>query len=182
MKETTETGSGLKLPPKTALYLLIGLGVVVLFILLGIVPMQQSLRKLDDSIAQARFRIEEQNALHPIYLHMLAIAAAGGTKAPQLPRKQSLNQEQVSRLTDTLTQIIMKSGLEVQTVVPDPSSLGMGSKSLAVTVHVRGSREKFHDFLMELAVQPSFENVETVQVTPKAGSMEYMVTFWLAAE
>jgi len=182
MNTTPETGGGLKLPPKTALYLLIGLGVVVLFVLLGIVPMQQSLGKLDEDIDQTRFRIEEQNALHPIYKRMQAIATGGGVTAPQLPVKQSLNQEQVSRLTDTLTQLIVKCGLEAQAVAPDPSSLGQGSKSLAVTVHVRGEQEKFRGFLGELALQPSFENVETVQVAPKGGAMEYTVTFWLGAE
>ncbi len=182
MKETPETTAGVKLPPKTALYLLIGIGVIVLFVLLGIVPMYQSLGKLDGSITQARFRIEEQNVLHPIYQRMQAIAAAGGAKAPQLPKKQSLNQGQVSEVTDTLAQIIVKSGLEARTVVPDPSSLGSGSKSLAVTVNVRGAAERFHAFLAELALQPGFENVETLVLTPVGGSLEYTVKFWLAAE
>ena len=182
MKETRETAGGLKLPPKTALYLLVGIGVVVLFVLLGIVPMYQSLGRLDDSITQARFRIEEQNVLHPIYLRMLAIAAAGGAKAPQLPKKQNLNQDQVSQLTDTLAQVIVKSGLEARSVVPDPSSLSLGSKSLAVTVNVRGGPERFHAFLQDLALQPSFENMESLVLTPSAGSLEYTVKFWMAAE
>lgn len=182
MKDIPENAAGLKLPPKTALYLLVGLGVLVLFVLLGIVPMFQSLGRLDDSIVQTRFRIEEQNVLHPIYQRMLGIAAAGGAKAPELPKKQSLNQSQVSQLTDTLAQVIIKSGLEVRTVVPDPSSLSLGSKSLAVTIHVRGATERFRAFLADLALQPSFENVETLVLTPSAGSMEYAVKFWMAAE
>jgi Tfp pilus assembly protein PilO len=171
-----------KLPPKTALYLLIGTGVIVLFVLLGVVPMQKSLIETDHEIVQAKFRIEEQNALHPIYEKMLAIAKAGGAQAPKLPEKQSLGQKDVSEITDTLTAVIVKSGLEAQSVVPDPGSLGQGSQSLAVTVHVRGPLERFREFLGQLAMLQSFDNIESVQVQPGAGQWDCTVKVWLASE
>lgn len=171
-----------KLPPKTALYLLIGSGVLVLFVLLGIVPMQKSLHEHDRQIEQAKFRIEEQNALHPIYTRMLTIAQAGGAKAPKLPDKQSLGQKAVSEITDSLAQLIVAAGLEAQSVVPDPGSLGRGSKSLAVNIHVRGSLEKFRGFLGELAMQPTFENIEKVQIGPGSGPRDCTLTVWLASE
>lgn len=171
-----------KLPPKTALYLLIGSGVLVLFVLLGIVPMQKHLLGLDRQIEQTKFRIEEQNALHPIYLKMQAIGRAGGATAPKLPDKASLGQTGVADLTDSLAQVIIKSGLEAQSVVPDPSSLGKGSKTLAVSVHVRGPMERFREFLSELVMLPSFENVENIQIQPGSGPREYKLKLWMTAE
>lgn len=171
-----------KLPPRTALYLLIGSGVLVLFVLLGVIPMQKSLHQLDRQIEQAKFRIEEQNALHPIYMRMLAIAQAGGVKAPQLPQKQSLGQKAVSEITDSLAQLIVAAGLEAQSVVPDPASLGRGSQSLAVKIHVRGSLERFRVFLGELAMHPTFENIEVVRIEPGSGPRDCTLTVWLAAE
>lgn len=171
-----------KLPPKTALYLLIGSGVVVLFVLLGIIPMQKHLLQQDRDIEQAKFRIEEQSALHPIYMKMLGIAKARGATAPKLPEKQSMSQKDVSELTDTLAQLIVKSGLEAQTVAPDPSSLGKGSKFLAVNIHVKGQLEQLREFLGELAMMPSFENIESLKVEPGGGPRDCTVRVWLAAE
>jgi Tfp pilus assembly protein PilO len=171
-----------KLPPKTVLYLLIGSGVLVLFVLLGILPMQRSLHEYDRQIEQAKFRIEEQNALHPIYMRMLSIAQAGGAKAPPLPEKQSLGQKAVSEITDSIAQLVVAAGLEAQSVVPDPASLGRGSRSLAVNIHVRGSLERFRAFLAELAMQPSFENIETVRIAPGNGPRDCTLTVWLASE
>lgn len=171
-----------KLPPKTALYLLVGSGVIVLFVLLGIIPMQKKLINLDKQIVQASYRIDEQGALHPIYLKMLSIAKAGGAKAPKLPERQGLGQQAVSEITDTMAQLIVKTGLEAQTVVPDPSSLGKGSKSLAVAIHVRGTLEQFRTFLGELAMLPSYENIETLKVEPGGGPRDYNLKVWLTAE
>jgi Tfp pilus assembly protein PilO len=170
------------LPPKTALYLLIGLGVIVLFVLLGIVPMQKSLQDLDRQMEQTRFRIDEQGALHPIYLKMLAIAKAGGASAPKLPEKQSLGQKDVSELTDSLAQLVVKTGLEAQSVAPDPGSLGKGSKFLAVNIHVRGSLEQTRVFLGELAMLPSYENLESLKLEPGSGPRDLTLKVWLAAE
>ncbi|MBI4805770.1 MAG: hypothetical protein HY795_11105 [Desulfovibrio sp.] len=170
------------LPPRTALYLLIGSGVVVLFVLLGIIPMQKHLLEQDSQIEQVKYRIEEQSALHPIYMKMLGIAQAGGVKAPKLPERQSLGQKDVSELTDSMAQLIVKTGLEAQSVVPDPSTLGKGSKSLAVNIHVRGSLEQFRAFLGELAMMASFENIETLRVAPGNGPRDYTLTVWVAAE
>jgi Tfp pilus assembly protein PilO len=171
-----------KLPPRTVLYLLIGSGVIVLFVLLGIIPMQKRLQQQDRDIEQKKFRIEEQHALHPIYLKMLAIAKAGGTTAPKLPDREGLGQKAVSEITDSLAQLIIQAGLEAQSVVPDPSSLGKGSKSLAVNIHVRGSLERFRGFLDALAMLPSYENVETLKVQPGNGPRDYTITVWLTAE
>lgn len=170
------------LPPRTALYLLIGSGVVVLFVLLGIIPMQKHLLQQDSQMEQVKFRIEEQHALHPIYMKMLGIAQAGGVKAPKLPEKQSLGQKDVSELTDSMARLIVKTGLEAQSVVPDPSTLGKGSKALAVNIHVRGSLEQFRAFLGELAMMASFENIETLRIAPGSGPRDYTVTVWVAAE
>lgn len=171
-----------KLPPKTMLYLLVGLGVLMLFVLLGVIPMQRNLHQLDRKIEQARYRIEEQSALHPIYLKMLSVAQAGGATAPKLPEREGLGQKAVSELTDFITQVIVKTGLEAQSVVPDPASLGKGSKSLAVNVHVRGPMEKFRAFLGEMALLPSFENIETLKAGPGGGPRDYTLKIWLAAE
>ncbi|WP_243439354.1 type 4a pilus biogenesis protein PilO [Fundidesulfovibrio soli] len=170
------------LPPKTALYLLIGTGVLLLFILLGIVPMHNKLQELDTQMQQTRFRIDEQGALHPIYVKMLEIAKANGATAPKLPDKQGLGQKAVSELTDTLAQIIVKTGLEVQTVTPDPASLGKGSKFLAVNIHVRGSMDKIRDFLGELAMLPSYQNLESLKLQPGSGARDCTIRIWLAAE
>ncbi|MFZ5428315.1 MAG: hypothetical protein ACOZEN_15225 [Thermodesulfobacteriota bacterium] len=171
-----------KLPPKTALYLLVGSGAIVLFVLLGIIPMQKKLLSLDKQIEQAKHRIDQQGALHPIYLKMLSIAKAGGAKAPKLPDRQGLGQQAVSQLTDTMAQLIVKTGLEAQSVTPDPSSLGKGSKSLAVTLHVRGTLDQFRTFLSELAMLPSYENIETLKVEPGGGPRDYNLKIWLTAE
>lgn len=172
----------IKLPPKTMLYLLVGLGVLVLFVLLGLIPMQRKLHQLDRRIEQAKFRIEEQSALHPIYMKMLEVAKAGGATAPKLPDREGLGQKAVSELTDFMAQLIVKAGLEAQSVVPDPGSLGKGSKSLAVNIHVRGPMEKFRALLGELAMLPSFENVESIKVEPGGGPRNYTLKVWLAAE
>lgn len=171
-----------KLPPRTVLYLLIGSGALVLFILLGIIPMQKNLLDLDRKIEQTKFRIEEQSVLHPIYLKMLGIARAGGAAAPALPERKGLGQQAVSELTDYLAQVIVSKGMEAQTVTPDPGSLGKGSKFLAVSLHVRGTLDQFHSLLAELAMMPSFENVETLKVEPGDGPKEFTFKIWLTAE
>lgn len=171
-----------KLPPKTALYLLIGVGVLALFVLVGVIPMQQHLHDLDGKIEQAKYRIEEQSALHPIYLKMLSIAAADGVKAPPVPERQGLGQKAVSEITDSLAQLVVKSGLEAQSVTPDPGSLGKGSKSLSVNIHVRGPLEKLRAFLGDLAMLPAYENMENVKIQPGAGPRDCTLKVWLAAE
>jgi len=170
------------LPPRTALYLLIGAGVLVLFVLLGVVPMQQKLQELDVQKEQTRYRIDEQGALHPIYTKMLNIAKAGGASAPKLPDRKGLGQQAVSELTDSLAQLIVKTGLEVQTVAPDPGSLGKGSKFLAVNIHIRGSMEQIRGFLGELAMMPSYQNLESLRLQPGSGTRDCTIRIWLAAE
>ena len=171
----------LNLPPKTAVNLLIGAGALVLFLLLGMVPKQQHLGELSDQIDQAKFEIEQQNTLWPLYEKIQEIAAAGGAQAPQVPARELLNQEQVSHVTDTLAQIIVSTGLEAESVAPDPSSLGKGSKALSVTIRVKGEMDRFRQLLTELAALPSFVNVQTVRISQSPTKKEYTVTVWLAA-
>ena len=170
------------LPPRTLVYLLIGAGALTLFLLLGVFPMQKNLDELDFSIRQATFQIEEQHALQPIYQKMLAIARAGGAKAPPTPVKKGLGEGQLTRVTDTLTALIVSGGLEAVALTPDPSSLGKGSKALAVAIHVKGDMQHFREFLTQLAALPFFENIESVQVQPGSGARDFQVKAWLASE
>jgi len=133
-------------------------------------------------IDQGALRILEQGMLQPVYQNMLTIAKANGAKAPKTPDKQPLNQKGVSEVTDMLAQVVVRSGLEAQSVTPDPTSLGKGSRSLSVRLVVRGPLEKCRTFLGELAMLPSFENIQNVRLGPGAGPREMAVTVWLAAE
>lgn len=170
------------LPPRTALYLLVGAGVLLLFVLLGVGPMQKRLGELDLRIREARFQIEEQHALQPIFQKMLAIVRAKGAKAKPAPPHVVLNQDQISRVTDTLAGLIVAGGLEAVAVTPDPSSLDKGSKALSVAIHVRGDMERFRLFLDTLSDQAFFQNVENVRVLPGASARDFQIKVWLAAE
>lgn len=171
---------GIKIPQQSIIYLAVcSLGIII-FILLGLVPTQRDLTSLNEKIANAKLRIEEQKALQPVYRTVTEMAKQQGTRSLPFPPVSALPRAQVDQLSNTVEQLARKANLTVVSVMPAVSALAGSPQSLAMEALVRGDFFAFRKFLTGLGGIPSLECIEELQMQQSADGMELKVKFWIA--
>jgi hypothetical protein len=89
-----------RIPSRSLWYLLLCSSGILLFIFLGLYPMQASLRRLDEDVMLMKARIEEQKILCPVYRELLLKTAKQNPEQLLASVKTPLVADQVDSMTD----------------------------------------------------------------------------------
>jgi hypothetical protein len=171
-----------KIPAQSVYYFLLCATGILLFIFIGLYPLQSSLNQQDRDLAKIKARVEEQKVLYPLYQEMLLLGKGQKKDSNFLPvsSKAGLSLDQLANISILFKNIAQEGSLEAVSVTPDVKSLTNNSKSISVLLIVRGDFLKLRRFLFELEKLPYMEHIEEIQIQEAVGGKEFRLKTWLA--
>jgi hypothetical protein len=170
-----------KVPKKSVYYLLLCSIGILMFILVGLWPLQSSLSGLDDEIAGIKARIEEQKALFPLYKELTErIRKKKESELLRYSGKIALSIDQIDGISTRFKEIAEESNLETISITPDAKSLANNSNSMSVSLVVRGDFLKFRGFLFDLETVPYLEHIQEIQILESLAGREFRLKTWVA--
>jgi hypothetical protein len=155
-------------------------GGLLLFILLGIIPLQRYAIGLDREIKDIRFQVEEQKNLLPIYQSLKAKSQAGSGRVLPTPKKSGLSRDLIDMVPPTIRKIATRANMDPLSVTPDVNALAGQPRYLLVHSVVRGEFYDFRRFLIGLGELPYLERIEEIEIQQNPDIMEFKMKIWLA--
>jgi hypothetical protein len=163
----------INIPQRSVAYMLICLTGVLVFVLVGIIPMQRSLSGLDEDIKQSQFKIEEQRNLLPLYASLKKSLERKdkGTVLP-FPKKAGLPKEQIGRIPVAFRDVARRANMNVVSISPELNSLSVGSQTMLVNMIVKGNFLGLRKLLVGLGSIAFVDYIEEIHVKSGLNSME----------
>jgi len=162
-----------KFPKRSLVYLLICVVGVAAFVVIGILPAQRSLDKLEEEIAKVRAEIERKKILSPVFTELLGKVRSKEKTILPFPSPSPLPEEATGRLSMMFGEMARKCDLEANSVLPDFKSLGGDSGTLGVDILLKGGFFNFRKFLLLLGEQPYLKHIEEIQVREIPGGRKF---------
>jgi len=169
-----------KIPPQSMLYIGICLIGVILFILLWFIPSNRTMEELAAKTGDAKFRIEEQRALMPIYQALKSRIEKKDSEILPLPEKGMLAYKDITTLPLVFRTTAKNSGMSLASAVPNPATVTGGGKFLSVDMILRGNFFDLRKFLINLGAIPYIQHIEEISIQQKPDAMEFNMKIWVA--
>jgi hypothetical protein len=169
------------MPKKSMYYLLLCSVGILMFVAVGLLPMQTSLRGMDEEIVGLKARLEEQRVLFPIYKELSErIRKKQDSDFLRYSAKIALSIDQIDGISSRFKEIADESNLETISVTVDAKSLANNSKSMLVFVVVRGEFPKLRGYLFDLEAVPYVEHFQEIQILEALAGKELRLKIWVA--
>jgi hypothetical protein len=170
------------IPAQSLWYILLCSTGILLFILIGLYPLQTSLNRLDESLAETRVRIEEQKTLFPLYKELMGRALKTETKTLLLPDsvRSGISVDQIADVSLLLQKMVQECDLQPISCAPDAKSLTSNSNSMSVHLTARGDFLRLRKLLVKLETLPWLERIQEMQILEAPAGREFRIKFWVA--
>jgi len=170
------------LPTQSLIYFLIcGAGILV-FVLLIIIPTQQTSAELDRDIEKLNARIDEQRILKPVFDKLLKqVKIKGRTKLPAT-QKVKLARGEINKISERLLEIARRYDLQLHDIQTDVNALENNAGYLLIRIHATGDFKKFRDFMVDLGAIPSLVQFEEIRIRAIENSREFKLKVRLAQQ
>lgn len=175
-----ETKLGINIPQQSIIYTGLCLIGVLIFILVGIIPAGRSLVELDTQIAGARYKMEEQKALRPLFQSLQGQSEKKESRILPLPEKGKLPQTRIDTIPITFRTAAKVSGMTLVSAIPDLNALTGDAQMLSVNVVLRGDFIRFRKFLIHLGGIPYVNQIEEIMIQGKPDTKEFRLKVWVA--
>jgi|GEM_PF-3032236 hypothetical protein len=161
--------------------LLVSLAAVIVFVCAAIIPAYLSRVDIQQKISNARYRLDQHQALLPLY-ESLKKAPRADFPALANPVKTALKKDNVSIALTAVRDIADKSALTVGYINPDISDSSAHTKSIALDVSLKGSFENFRTMLASIGALPYVENLENISIqrAPNGQALDFKIKIILA--
>jgi hypothetical protein len=170
------------LSTQSLIYFLVCGGGILVFILLIIIPTQQTSAELDNDIEKLQVRIDEQRVLNPIFDKLLMqVKKESPTNLPTI-KKVKLARGGISKISEQLLGMARRCELNVRDIQTDVNAMKTDDKYLRIHVHATGEFLKFRKFLMDLGRIPSLEQIEEIHMRAIEAGREFRVKVRLAQQ
>jgi len=170
-----------KVPKKSIYYLLLCSIGILMFILIGLYPLQSSLSRLDEEIAGIKARLEEQKVLFPLYKELTErVRKKKDSELVHYSGKIGLSIDQIDGISTRFKEMAEERNLETISITPDAKSLVNNSKSMSVSLVLRGDFLKFRKFLFDLETVPYLEHIQEIQIQEALAGREFRLKIWVA--
>ena len=170
----------LNIPEKSITYLIICGGIVVIFVLVGILPLYLSNRNQAGEIKKIEYQIEEQKGLGPVYINMQKAMEDKDSQILPNPKRTTINREEVAKFQNIFRTIADQSGLITMSLAPDLNTMAGSSKLLLHNAVVKGEFVNFRKMLIALAAISYLDRIEEIRIQQHSDSMEFKMKIWLA--
>jgi hypothetical protein len=167
------------LPTKSLLYLLIFGGGIALFVLIVILPTQNTAKNLDQEIEKIKGRIEEQKILSPLYNLLKKKSRITPPEGLIMPKKEKLVRGDTQKITSTFQKISADSGLKLAEFRPDVNTILNNAEFLKVDVLLEGKFFNLQNFLIQVCQLPYLELIEVIKINPVKDTNQFGLQIWM---
>jgi hypothetical protein len=155
---------------------------LVLFVLIGIIPLRKASLKAEADIRAAKAELERQKILHPVYIELEKKKNQLPRLALPFPDPQPVKREEVKLLQEELRDIAIQNGMEPVSIVPDISTMRRNSERMLIVVDLKGDWMSLRDFLVQLGNMPGFDFLGKVTVKSEEEGKRFTLQIWAALE
>lgn len=157
---------------QSLILVLAGVAVLIVFFLVFVMPSTREISNLDMEIAKAKFRIDTQEKLGPLYKGLEEKLKKIDRQARLTP-SQPIPKIQLNNFSGAVTGIAQKSNLSLLSVYPE--TINSDTASTVYNVNLRGNFTDFRNFLYEIGRLTYVDTVQEIQITTRKGSREFNV-------
>ncbi len=150
----------LKLPPRAIVYLVAGLGGILIFIFVILVPRQKQLSALDREIQLLSDKIEAQSSLLPFYTALKKKETPDAVTGLPLTETEELVHMDIRQISDLFQKMASESHLQLDEIRPDFNSLEEDANDWRFYLALTGNFFDFRTFLVRLGALPYLNQVE----------------------
>ena len=147
--------------------------VIAVFFFAGIVPAYRNNLLLSEKIRDARHRIEENNALQPLY-RVLQGTPAGFSSELTVPEKVALQRTQIAIADANLRDIAGRAGMKVVSLIPDLSSFQ--GNVLAMNISLKGDFANVRTVLKKIGELPYVDHIDNFAIQRERNSRSIDIT------
>jgi hypothetical protein len=156
--------------------LICGAGLLA-FVLVGILPNQMAMRKIDQNIASLKGQLAEQESLFPIYNELMRRIQKTPPNDQPLFVKEALSEADTQRPALDMQALAVEHRLRLESIRPDLDSLVNGTGSFRLKASVKGALPDFQPFLLKMGKLPYLEKIEMVRISASDAARELFVQF-----
>jgi hypothetical protein len=168
------------LPPQSLIYFLVcGAGIIV-FILLIIIPNQNTSAELDQEIEKLNDHIEQQRILRPVFDSLLDRAKKEYPTVLPATKKVKLERGDINKVSELLQDMARRHDLKIQDIRTDVDVIMNNTGYMLMRVHTTGDFMKFREFLVNLGTIPALAQIEEIKIRAIEGDREFKLKIWLA--
>jgi len=169
-----------KIPRKGILYLVLCLILIILFVFGAIIPTSNWSKELDVKIADAGFRLQEQQTLLPLFQHLKAESEKKLSETLPMPAKAGLARAKIDTIPGNFLISAKRSGMSLVSAKPDLSGLTGDFRNLPVDIVLKGRFTDFRKFLIQLGGMPYIQSIEEISILGIPTTDEFRLRVWVA--
>ena len=168
------------IPDKVFRRLLICAGIIIFFILAGIIPLSRYNAGLNKDIKKLQSQIEEQKNLNSTYAMLIKNMEKKDSLILPNPAKTTIPRQEASKFQDVFRETAEKAGLKTVSISPELSSLGGSSSNLLHSAIVKGEFINFRKMLINLNNISYLEKIEEIYIQQYPDSLEFRMKILIA--
>ena len=161
-------------------YIVIYSGIILLFVLVGIIPFYHSNSNLLEKNIKINHQIKEQKELGPIYQNLFMTLKDKDLRVFSDPEKTRILRGETGKFQDDLRIIAGRARLAVVSLKPDLSTLAGSSTSLLHNVVLKGEFANFRKMLIELGNISYLDRIEEISILQDPDALEFRMKIWIA--
>lgn len=165
---------------KVIRYLVVCGGIIIFFIIAGIIPLSRYNASLNNDIKKIKLQIEEQRNLNSMYTMLTKNMGKKHLQILPNPARTALARQEASKFQDVFREIAKKSGLKIVSISPELSTLTTSSRFLLHTAVVRGDFVDFRKMLIGLGYLPYLEKIEEISIQQYPDALEFEMKISIA--
>jgi len=180
-------------------YLIIGIGVFVIFIFLMFFnyPMYQSLLNIENATVTAKHQQFIQEKLSPLYVKLKEIYKEKNIEILPFPEKKKLPKSKIRTIISMIERVADNIGtLKVLSVTPNTNSMKKKNldqenteqneanqdKLLAVDIKLKGEFLAFRDFMIGLVELGFIKDMDNIKIETISNSNLFFMKIWIFVE
>ncbi|OPY86337.1 MAG: hypothetical protein A4E71_01623 [Smithella sp. PtaU1.Bin162] len=168
------------IPEKVFRRLVIGLGVVILFLVAGVIPVLSYKSFINEDIKKLKYQIEEQKNLNSVYAMLMKNREKKNFRILSNPAKTTLSRQEANRFQNVFNEMAEKSGLKTISVSPELSSLTGTANSMLNTAVVKGEFVNFRKLLISLGDISYLDGIEEIHIQQQPDALEFRMKILIA--
>lgn len=168
------------IPEKVLWHLGIYAGIIIFFILAGIIPLSRYNVSLNTDIKKLQDQIQEQKNLKSTYAMLIKNMEKKDLRILPNPAKTTLPRQEASKFQDVFREVAEKAGLKTVSVSPELSALTGSSNYLLHTAIVKGEFANFRKMLIGLGYLSYLQKIEEISIQQQPDALEFRLKILIA--
>jgi Tfp pilus assembly protein PilO len=157
-------------------------GGIAIFVVVAIIPAQNTAKNLGQQIADIKMRIEEQKILNPVYKSLKKQSKINPPQGIAMPQREKLVRGDTQKISSDFRQIASDSKLTLKEYRPDVNTILEDTEYLMINVLVEGEFFDLQNFLIQLCQLPYLELVEEINIKPVKDTKQFRLQIWMVQQ